>query len=121
MTTVDDAIAAFRHAAIEKGAFAGPRARDHALHAAMAAAWRALHAQGQAGLQAFESLLNDESRFVRTWVAAVLISRGDNRGVAVLEADAEMRDRHGFSSQMVLREWRAKRLKCPFGEVDGTG
>lgn len=116
MTTVDDAISAFRQAAIEKGAFARPPARDHALHAAMAAAWRALNAQGEAGRQAFASLLNDESRFVRTWVAAVLLSRGDNRGVIVLEADAEAPDLQGFSSQMVLREWRADRLGCPFGE-----
>lgn len=114
---IDEVIRQFREAAIAKGTFAEPAARDHALHEAMAAAWRRLHAYGPVGQGAFKALLSDDSRHVRAWVAAQLLALGDESGVPLLEADAAQDDLDGFSSQTVLSEWRAGRLGPPLGNV----
>ncbi len=74
---IDEAIQRFRTAAIQKGDFAQPAAEDHRLHREMATAWRELHNQGIAGRDAFKKLLADESKYVRGWVAAQLLSEGE--------------------------------------------
>lgn len=66
--TIEDLIRQFREAAIEKGAFAEPAAKDHALHDVMPVTWRQLYDAGTEGQQAFRALLLDGSRHVRSWV-----------------------------------------------------
>ena len=116
---IDQAIRSFRSAAIKKGDFATPAPRDHVLHKTMADAWRCLCDRGPEGLEAFKSLLSDESRHVRCWVASQLLACGDTSGLHVLEADAAAGGVRGFSSEMVLTEWKAGRLRPPLGSVEG--
>lgn len=80
---IEDAIQQFREAAISKGTFAEPAARDHAFHKAMSVAWRQLHASGPVGQDAFKALLSDDSRHVRAWAAAQLLALGDESGLPV--------------------------------------
>jgi hypothetical protein len=83
---INEAIQRFRTAAIQKRDFAQAAAEDHRLHRDMATAWRELHNQGIAGRDAFKKLLADESKYVRGWVAAQLLSEGDRDAVPVLIA-----------------------------------
>jgi hypothetical protein len=103
---------------IEKGDFAEPARKDHALADELELAWQVLEGHGEAGGRAFESLLSDESRNVRGWVASQLLALGDETMVAVLEADVAAGGVHGFDSEIVLEEWRGGRLKPPLGTVD---
>ena len=114
--TVEELVRQFRDAAIEKAT--APVAKDQALHAEMSKAWRQLHALGPKGQEAFKALLRDNSRHVRAWVAAQLLWLGDQSGVGVLQADAELDDIDGFGSSMVLKEWKAGRLGPPLGSLD---
>jgi len=111
---IDEAIQRFRTAAIQKGDFAQFAVEDHRLHREMATAWCELHNQGIAGRDAFKKLLADESRYVRGWVAAQLLSEGDRDAVPVLNELARGQGIDGFNAQMTLKEWRAKRLSSPF-------
>lgn len=115
---VGEAVERFRRAAIEKGDFAEPAARDHALHEEMVQAWQALERIGREGREAFRSLLEDSSPHVRTCVAAQLLALGDEIGVPVLEAEVASGGLCGFESEMVLGEWRLGRLGPPLGTVD---
>ena len=110
---IPDAIDRFRRAAIEKGNYASSTAEDHALRQAMSESWRNLECHGAAGREAFGALMADESRHVRAWAAAQLLSLGEERAVGVLEADASAGGVSGLGSAMVLREWKAGRLKPP--------
>ncbi len=103
----------FDGAAIEKGDYASSTAEDHALRQAMSESWRNLESHGAAGREAFGALMADESRHVRAWAAAQLLALGDERAVVVLEADASAGGVSGLGSTMVLREWKAGRLKPP--------
>ncbi len=114
---IEELVHRFREAAIEKGTFAEPASKDHALHKAMSVAWRQLHALGTEGQEAFKALLADDSRHVRSWVAAQLLALGDESGLLVLEADAEKGGLDGFSSEIALKEWKAGRLGPPLGNV----
>jgi len=111
---IDEAIQRFRTAALQKCEFVQSAADDHHLHREMATAWRELHNQGIAGHDAFKKLLADESGYVRGWVAAQLLSEGDNDAVPVLEELARGQGVSGFNAQMTLNEWRANRLSSPF-------
>lgn len=68
-----------------------------------------------AGRNAFAQLLADDSLIVASWVAAALLADGNVDAVPVLEKTAEQPGMLGFSAQMILREYRAGRLKGPFG------
>ena len=114
---IQEAIAEFRQAAIAKAEFAQPAGRDHALHAAMSAAWRELEAHGDEGRRAFRSMLSDESPHVRCWVASQLLALGDYSGLEVLEESAASGGLRGLSSTSVLEEWRAGRLGPPLGNL----
>ncbi len=115
---VQEAIETFCRAANQKGDFAEPASRDHALFEEMEHAWQVLKSHGSKGQEAFVALLGDESPHVRTWVASQLLALGDERGIPVLEASAEAGGIGGLDSEMVLREWRAGTLKPPLGTVD---
>lgn len=57
MMRIDEAIEHSRRAATQKGDFAQPAAKDHALHASLVEAWRALEEPGVEGREAFCALL----------------------------------------------------------------
>ena len=115
---VIDMIRRFREAAIRKGDGSSDPRLDSRLHAQMAETCRELDAQGESGSAALRSLLHDESAWVRSWVAAHLLSRRDDQARPVLEALAEDSGLVGFAAQMVLDEFRKGRLKSPFGGPD---
>ena len=112
---IDAAIKAFREAAVLKADFATPARRDHALHQKMKVAWRSLYSSGSAGREAFREMLADESRYVRLWVASQLLSEGDVEAERVVEVEAKAEGIGGFTAITVLKEWRAGRLRSPFG------
>jgi hypothetical protein len=105
----------FRAAATEKGDLATPPERDQALHAEMKEAILQLREVGDAGEAALRSLLLDQSPRVRSWVAAEFLSRGDHDAIAVLEGLTQERGMIGFNARMTLKEYRAGRLRSPFG------
>ena len=116
--SLEEAIARFREAAIEKGDYAEPASRDKELHAELSAAWRALWGRGEVGQKAFKALLTDDSRHVRCWVASQLLAGGDESGSHVLQVDVAEGGLQGFASAMVLKEWKAGRLGFPLGSMD---
>jgi hypothetical protein len=104
---------------MEKGDFVTPARKDHRLHRQMQKAWRFLAEQGEAGKNAFAGLLTDESVHVRTWVAAQLLSEGNERAVRVLEkiAQEDSSGLTGFAAETTLKEWKRGRLSPPFGSA----
>lgn len=111
---VEVAIDQFRTSAVAKAQDDLPAEQDHALHKAMAEAWRHLKATIE-GRRAFEALLKDQSLHVRLWAASQLLSDGHTEAMAVIEAAAEAGGIEGFNAKMVLKEWQAGRLRSPFG------
>lgn len=111
-------LAEFREAAIRKGAAAGPTAEDAELYERMRAAWLELCRSGADGRAAFDSLLLDESRYVRCWAATQLLALGNRGALEVLEKDSVSGDLHGFTCKVTIDEWRAGRLRPPFGSGD---
>jgi hypothetical protein len=116
--TIDEAIRQYCNAAMEKADLSLSTGRDHALHNAMAKAWRALEKQGSEGYKAFKQLLSHESRYVRCRTASKLLAVGDPSGLFVLQVDAKIDDLQGFDSKTVLEEWKSGRLKAPFATFD---
>lgn len=112
---ITDMIRRFRDAAVRKGDFCPSPNLDSRLHAQMAKACIDLESQGEQGSAALHSLLHDESPWVRSWVAAHLLSQGDLQARPVLDALAKDSGLVGFAAQMVLDEYRKGRLKSPFG------
>ena len=112
---VSEALSAFREAADLKAELATPEALDHELFGRMESAWQVLEAAGDTGRDAWRSLLQDESRYVRCWVATQLLGLGERSAAAILEADAEKGDLQAFNSAMSLKEWRHGTLQPPLG------
>ena len=108
------AVNEFREAANKKQDFAASPSTDSELYEAMADAWWRLEQFGGAGRSAFRALLSDESIHVQRWVATQLLALSDVTGLSLLEEDAARSGIGAFNSQMVLREWRAGRLRPPF-------
>jgi hypothetical protein len=113
---VEEAIQQFREAAIRKAEADLSTAEDHALYSLLKSAWRAIEGHGPAGRAVFAALLDDESIHVRGWAAAQLLALGDERAAPVLEADSQAEGLVGFAATIVLKEWRAGRLKPPLGQ-----
>jgi len=112
--TILESISEFRAAAILKADFATPSPKDHALHKRMAVAFTCLASEGSPGLAAFKSMLFDESPHVRGWVAAQLLSQGDEDAVTVMEQLAAEPGIRGFKAVTTLKEFRVGRLRSPF-------
>lgn len=109
-----DAVARFRKAAIDKGDWASPAERDAKLHAEMRAAWIALYEAGREGQAAFKQMLHDPSSYVRSWVAAQLLSEGDRDAIEVLRLLAMEDGFRAVAAKTTLAEWRTGRLGSPF-------
>jgi len=115
--TIQEAVDAFRRAAIQTGDFAEPANQDQPLED-MSMAWQVLEKNGPDGREALTCLLFDECPHVCTWVATQLLALGDERGIPVLEANVEVGGLIGFECEVVLSEWKAGNLKPPLGTVD---
>jgi hypothetical protein len=111
---VEDVVERFRAAAVEKGDFATPAARDHRLHDAIVAAGRELLRMGDDGASALRALLDDESQHVRSWAAVGFLVHDDAHAREVLEEISGHPGLSGFNAKMTLREYDAGRLRSPF-------
>ena len=80
----------------------------------MSAAYHSLQSLGTAGAIAFSNMIDDNNPNVRSWVAATLLSDGDDRGIPVLTKIAEFSGMIGFSAKVVLQEHEKGRLGHPF-------
>jgi RNAse (barnase) inhibitor barstar len=111
------ALEMFRTAALEKerGVEAGDTSQDAALHATMAANLKKLFALGPVGGDCIEALLRDDRPQIAVWIAADLASRGDQRGVEVLQAIGDSPGQRSFEARIALNELRQGRLRSPFG------
>ena len=114
MEEVDDAVARFRAAAIEKGDFAMPAARDHQLYDIVVAAGRELLTMGDDGASALHALIDDESPYVRTWAAVGFLAHGDAHAREVLEEISGHPGLSGFNAKIALQEYDGGRLGSPF-------
>ena len=75
------------------------------------AALRLLRSTDEHWAEVLESALTHEDRHVRGWAATHLLEAKPDLAVKVLEELVEQRGIAGFDAMMVLREWRAGRLK----------
>jgi hypothetical protein len=103
----------FRDAAIEKDIFAEGK-RDGQLYEIMRNSFHQLKAQGKPGQEALESLLDDESVFVRSWIAGALMIEGNEKARQVVEEISKISGIVGFNSKIFLQEFDAGRLDKPF-------
>jgi hypothetical protein len=113
MRDIDAAVAQFRLAAIQKAEIAAAP-DDHRLHQLMADAVYDLEVMGEPGRAALRHLLEDESPFVRSWIATHLLAVGDASARGVLEALSTQPGLLGFGARVTLREYEAGRLTSPF-------
>jgi hypothetical protein len=99
----------FRNAAIEKDVFAKGK-RDGQLYEIMRSSYHQLKSYGQDGQEALESLLDDESVFVKNWIASTLTIERNPKARKVLEEISRMLGIEGFSAKITLQEFDAGRL-----------
>ena len=119
MMTIQEAVRSFREAAISKESFVSAR-EDRRLYRLMTKAFLFLRVQGPPGREAFQRLLEDDSASVRCWVAAQLLSEGDQKAAPVLRELVHLPFPMGFDAEMTLEEYGKGRLKSPFGvECEG--
>jgi hypothetical protein len=116
--SIHEAIEDFRQAAIRKAGFASPASRDDALHRRMSSAYKFIISQGMDGRAEFIRLLHDNSPHVRAWVAAQLLSDGDEVAIPVLEQLAVAPGISGFVAATTLKRFRAGKLNSPFTSHD---
>jgi hypothetical protein len=110
-----DPVEDFRKAAMAKGdGVVPPTSRDHDLHAEMTQAVAVLRTRDDRGLAALRSLAGDQSPHVRQWAAAELLSRGDTSVIPMLEEFAAEGGLLRLSAAVLLKEFRAGRLRSPF-------
>src|SRR4051794_14869768 len=115
LSDLDSAITTFRAAAVAKGDFQTPTARDHALQAVMQRALFEFDAAGLAGLTALGVIAQDSSPHVRSWAAAELLSRGDLTMVAVLQELVSHGGLLALTANTILKEHHGGRFRSPFG------
>jgi hypothetical protein len=106
-------------AAIIKGDYKTPAKLDHKLHRQMSIAYNNLLTRGTEGEKAFKHLLKHENKHVRSWVAAQLLSKGEQEALVVLKELSNENGMIGFAAKMVIEEYNRNRLKSPFGELCG--
>lgn len=111
---VQDAIAAFRSAAIAKGDIASPRSLDIAFLERLTDAFAELDDAGPEGRAAFKNLLQDRSPYVRRWAAHQLLSEGDTNALPVLQQIAAEQTPLGLTVEKLLADHAADRLTSPF-------
>lgn len=112
---LNNAIAQFRVAAIEKGAQGCDD--DHQLYDQIADAYHQMLAAGNIGFDAFRRLANDPDPHVQSWAASQLLHDGDQTMIAILEHIAQRDDMIGFNASMVLREHNNGTLGSPLPQL----
>lgn len=110
--TTKDALKQFREAAIAKGDFAEPK-KDAMLHQTMSEAIWYLETEMEGGA-AMRVLLSDPKEEVQVWIAAHLLSKGDESAREVLKRLSVGSGPRAFSASMTLSEHAGGRLRSPF-------
>ena len=112
MSSIEEILRDFRLAAMEKGEEGG--LRDHELYETLRSSFHALMTFGEPGRAAFASLLSDPGNSVRGWVAAQLLSEGNEEALETLRELAAKKGMDGFNARIALEEYEAGRLSSPF-------
>lgn len=113
---VQDAKAAFREASATHGAgmLEGNASKTNRAFKKKIEALKRLRLAPDQGREALHDLLADADRSVRISAATYLLPLDADTAIAVLEREANGdRSMLRLSAEMVLREWRAGRLKLP--------
>ena len=78
-------------------------------HAELVEAFKKLREDGE--LQCLDVLLNHSDPFVRCWAATHFLLVDEERATGVLKALTKAKGIVSFNAEMVLKEWRAGRLR----------
>jgi hypothetical protein len=103
----------FRTAAIKKGDGTDDEL-DDMQYEVMKSSFHRLKESGDDGKEALISLLDDESKFVRVWIAAGLLVEGYSSARTVLSDIAAGSDLTSFNAKITLEEFEKGTLKTPF-------
>lgn len=82
-------------------------------HDVIAAVYRELRQRGVESQRRLLALFGHRDAGVRQWAAAHALEFAPAEGERVLEEIAALAGRAGFDAKMILREWRAGRLRFP--------
>lgn len=113
-----DLSAIFREAAMVHAAATASGAADAAnrAHDCEASALRQMRLMPDKGRGILTGLLEDGDPTVRSHAATALLPLDESVAISVLEEVSKARvPIISFNAEMVLREWRAGRLRTPFG------
>ncbi len=91
----------------------GDHEEANAAHDALIRALAALRDSSDRGRSALTGLLGHEDPYVRCWAATHLLPLDEEAATRALEALTSEPPFVGLDAEMVLREWRAGRLKVP--------
>lgn len=113
--TRDETGNAYARAAAMHGAATdrGDHKQANAAHATLMSALAVLRESADRGRLVLTGLLEDEDTHVRCWAAAHLLPLDEDAATRALLALASEPPFVGFNAKMVLREWKAGRLKIP--------
>jgi predicted TIM-barrel enzyme len=115
----EDLAARFREASAAQGVAMDKGMADAAndAHDAQALVLQRMRALPDNGRSVLVGLLQDADPYVRSHAATALLPIDEAPALAVLEEVAKLRRMPivSFNAEMVLQEWRAGRLRRPFG------
>lgn len=111
----EDAVDAYTRAAAVQGAATdrGDHEDANAAHDSLIRALSVLRDSSDRGRSALRGLLEHEDPHVRCWAATHLLPLDEEAAMRALEALTSEPPFVGFNAKMVLREWKAGRLKVP--------
>lgn len=107
--TVTELVSEYARAAAKAGRLDSHSRRQNRAAHLVAAIYRELRDRDQRA--ALLPLLESEDAGVRGWTAAHALEFAPDEATAVLEAAVSEPFPHGFNAEMVLKEWRAGRLR----------
>ena len=113
--TQEDAVDVYARAAAMQGAATdrGDHKEANAAYDAMIRSLAVLRESSDRGRSALTGLLEHEDPHVRCWAATHLLPLNAEIAIRELEALTSEAPFVGLNAEMVLREWRAGRLKVP--------
>ena len=87
--------------------------RVNRAHDKIVKAYLCLKQEGPDGILELIKLLDHENDSVRSWAATHCLFHNPEKAVPILENIAKSKGVIAFDAEMVLKEWRAGRLKGP--------
>ena len=110
-----DTASEYAKSAMEQGAATdrGDHEKANAAHDRMMRALASLREAPDHGRSMLQSFLHDEDPHLRCWAATHLLPVDEDAATPVLESLISEPPFVGFNAEMVLREWKAGRLKIP--------